>query len=119
MPLTLWRNPWLLVWLCGYNDGLVYSSSHATYLSRHGKYSRRIVVDLIVDSSAPQMAEGHQLSIWVSVVVPWLAALLALVLRLVARRMTKVGLGWDDLFSILAFVSYFTLATRRCLPASV
>lgn len=48
---------------------------------------------------------GRQVSIWLSVAIPWFAALAASVMRLMARRMTKIPLWYDDYLAILAFVS--------------
>ena len=43
--------------------------------------------------------------VWVSLAIPWFAALIAVCLRIWARRMTKVSWWFDDYFSILGFVS--------------
>lgn len=48
---------------------------------------------------------GHQASIWISIAIPWFAALMALSMRLWARRLTKMTWWLDDYFAILAFVS--------------
>jgi hypothetical protein len=41
-----------------------------------------------------------------AVVVTWVAALLAQIARIFARRMTKVQWWWDDYFCLGAFVSF-------------
>ncbi|EXL66201.1 hypothetical protein FOPG_17605 [Fusarium oxysporum f. sp. conglutinans race 2 54008] len=43
-------------------------------------------------------------NIWAGVVIPMPFAVLALVLRLKARRMTKMGMGYDDCFSVAAWL---------------
>ncbi|KAH8758002.1 hypothetical protein F5883DRAFT_502585 [Diaporthe sp. PMI_573] len=42
--------------------------------------------------------------VWVSLAIPWFAALIAVCLRIWARRMTKVSWWFDDYFSILGFL---------------
>lgn len=46
-----------------------------------------------------------QVRLYVCIGITWFAAFAALVLRVVARRMTRVILGPDDYFCLLAFVS--------------
>jgi hypothetical protein len=41
-----------------------------------------------------------------AVVITWVAALLAQIARVFARRMTKVQWWWDDYFCLGAFVSF-------------
>ncbi|KAF5025375.1 hypothetical protein F66182_2540 [Fusarium sp. NRRL 66182] len=53
---------------------------------------------------------GLQPDIWASVVITWVAALMSLVMRVCARRITKVSWWFDDYFTILAFV----FATGYC-----
>ncbi|GKU11488.1 unnamed protein product, partial [Fusarium langsethiae] len=53
---------------------------------------------------------GLQPNIWAGVAIPWLAALCSLVMRVCARRMTKMSWWFDDSFSILAFL----FATGYC-----
>ena len=53
---------------------------------------------------------GLQPNIWAGVAIPWLAALTSLVMRVCARRMTKMSWWFDDYFSILAFI----FATGYC-----
>ncbi|CEF79715.1 hypothetical protein SNK03_007548 [Fusarium graminearum] len=53
---------------------------------------------------------GLQPNIWAGVAIPWLAALVSLVMRVCARRMTKMSWWFDDYFSILAFI----FATGYC-----
>lgn len=48
---------------------------------------------------------GLQLSIWTSIAIPWLAALVSLVMRIFARKITKISWWFDDYFAVLAFVS--------------
>lgn len=47
---------------------------------------------------------GLQANVYVSVVITWLAALIALSLRMLARQMTRMKWWLDDYFSILALV---------------
>ncbi|KAH6954320.1 hypothetical protein FAVG1_02378 [Fusarium avenaceum] len=50
---------------------------------------------------------GRVPNVWAAIIVPVPASALALVLRIKARRMTKMGLGYDDALSIAAwFVSF-------------
>lgn len=42
-------------------------------------------------------------------------AMVAIVLRFCARRLKKVGLGWDDYSIVLAMVSWLALASLRIL----
>ncbi|KAH7207821.1 uncharacterized protein BKA55DRAFT_657506 [Fusarium redolens] len=53
---------------------------------------------------------GLQPNIWAGVAIPWLAALTSLILRVCARRMTKMSWWFDDYFTILAFL----FATGYC-----
>ncbi|KAF4965420.1 hypothetical protein FSARC_6771 [Fusarium sarcochroum] len=46
---------------------------------------------------------GLQPNIWAGVAIPWFAALISLVMRACARRMTKMKWWFDDYFSFLAF----------------
>jgi len=47
---------------------------------------------------------GLQVDVYVSVGITWLAALIALFLRMLARQMTRKRWWLDDYFSILALV---------------
>lgn len=47
---------------------------------------------------------GRVPNVWAAIIVPVPASALALVLRIKARRMTKMGLGYDDALSIAAWV---------------
>ena len=47
---------------------------------------------------------GLQVDVYVSVGITWLAALIALSLRMLARQMTRMRWWLDDYFSILALV---------------
>lgn len=47
--------------------------------------------------------------IWVSLAIPWFAALISICLRIWARRLTKVSWWFDDYFAILGFVSAMCL----------
>jgi hypothetical protein len=51
-------------------------------------------------------------NIWAGVITVMPFAAAALVLRICARRMTRMGLGWDDCFSVAAWVR----PTRREFP---
>ncbi|RFN43412.1 hypothetical protein FIE12Z_12352 [Fusarium flagelliforme] len=53
---------------------------------------------------------GLQPNIWAGVAIPWLAALTSLILRVCARRMTKIRWWFDDYFCVLAFL----FATGYC-----
>ncbi|KAF4452168.1 hypothetical protein F53441_4906 [Fusarium austroafricanum] len=53
---------------------------------------------------------GLQPNIWAGVAIPWLAALTSLILRVCARRMTKLKWWFDDYFCVLAFL----FATGYC-----
>lgn len=44
-------------------------------------------------------------NVWAAIVIPVPAAVLAVVLRLKARRMTRMGMGRDDCFAVAALVS--------------
>ncbi|CAI6085893.1 unnamed protein product [Clonostachys chloroleuca] len=48
---------------------------------------------------------GLQTNIYIAAGFTWPAAFLALVLRFIARRITKIILGYEDYFCIIAFVS--------------
>lgn len=47
---------------------------------------------------------GLQVDVYVSVGITWLAALIALSLRMLARQMTRMRWWLDDYFAILALV---------------
>jgi hypothetical protein len=47
---------------------------------------------------------GRVPNVWAAIIIPVPASALALVLRIKARRMTKMGLGYDDALSIAAWV---------------
>lgn len=47
---------------------------------------------------------GLQPDIYAAISITWVAAFLALSLRLKARRMTKMSLWFDDYFAIIALV---------------
>lgn len=48
---------------------------------------------------------GLQTNVYVAAIVTWTAALVALVLRVIARRITKQRWWVDDYFCVCAFVS--------------
>lgn len=48
---------------------------------------------------------GLQPNVFAAISITWAAALTALVLRVVARRMTKMAWWFDDYFCVSAFVS--------------
>ena len=48
---------------------------------------------------------GLQTSVYVAASVTWIAALAALILRVIARHMTKQRWWFDDYFCLAAFVS--------------
>jgi hypothetical protein len=48
---------------------------------------------------------GLQANIYAAVAITWAAALLALIARIAARRITKVTWWIDDYFCLCAFVS--------------
>jgi hypothetical protein len=43
-------------------------------------------------------------NVWAAIIIPVPASALALLLRIKARRMTKMGVGYDDGLSIAAWV---------------
>jgi hypothetical protein len=47
---------------------------------------------------------GLQPDIYAAISITWVAAFLALGLRLKARRMTKMNLWFDDYFAVIALV---------------
>ncbi|CAM1502222.1 Fc.00g042060.m01.CDS01 [Cosmosporella sp. VM-42] len=47
---------------------------------------------------------GLQSSVYAAVSITWAAALLALILRVIARRMMKITWWWDDYFCVSAFI---------------
>lgn len=49
---------------------------------------------------------GLQPNIFVGVAIPWGLATLALICRVIARRMKKVVWGYDDYFCFVAFVCF-------------
>lgn len=51
------------------------------------------------------MMRNHDIDVWACVGVTLGLATVSVVLRFLARRMTKVALWWDDWFAVLAFVS--------------
>ncbi|KAF7553455.1 hypothetical protein G7Z17_g3579 [Cylindrodendrum hubeiense] len=50
---------------------------------------------------------GLQTNIYVAAIVTWVAAFVALILRVIARRMTKQRWWVDDYFCVSAFVSHY------------
>ncbi|KAJ4162034.1 hypothetical protein NW765_010127 [Fusarium oxysporum] len=66
---------------------------------------------------------GLQPDIYAAISITWVAAFLALGLRLKARRMTKMNLWFDDYFAVIAllvslcydpfFVTFFQDSRRR------
>jgi hypothetical protein len=55
---------------------------------------------------------GLQVDIYASIGVTWFAALATLIMRVIARRVTRVGWWYDDYFSILAFVRMRPSSTK-------
>jgi hypothetical protein len=51
------------------------------------------------------MPPNRQPELWAAALIPYTAAAVALVLRMVARRKTRVLLVWEDYLAIVAFVS--------------
>ena len=47
---------------------------------------------------------GLQSNVYAAVSITWAAALLALILRVIARRMMKITWWFDDYFCVSAFV---------------
>jgi hypothetical protein len=56
---------------------------------------------------------GLQVDVYVSVGITWLAALIALSLRLLARQLTRMRWWFDDYLSILALVRSGSSADYR------
>jgi hypothetical protein len=52
---------------------------------------------------------GLQPNIFVGIAIPWGLATLALICRVIARRMKKVAWGYDDYFCFVAFVCFVPL----------
>jgi hypothetical protein len=50
-------------------------------------------------------------NVWAAIIIPVPASALALILRIKARRMTKMGVGYDDGLSIAAWVRTHTRTT--------
>jgi hypothetical protein len=46
-----------------------------------------------------------QVNVYVCIGITWFAALAALVMRVIARRMTRIEWWFDDYFCVFAFVS--------------
>lgn len=53
--------------------------------------------------------------LFAAALIPYTAAAIALVLRIVARRQTRVVMVWEDYLSIVAFVSLSTLWCNQIL----
>jgi hypothetical protein len=59
---------------------------------------------------------GLQINLYASIGVTWIAALATLIMRVIARRVTRVNWWLDDYFAISAFVrtSSFLLPKIIC-----
>ena len=55
------------------------------------------------------MPANRQPELYAAALIPYTAAAVALVMRMVARRTTRMMLVWEDYLAIIAFVSW----TRR------
>lgn len=53
-------------------------------------------------------------NVWAAIVIPVPASVLAVILRLKARRMTRMGMGRDDCFAVAALVSRPSTASGPC-----
>lgn len=74
--------------------------------SRFGrKVSPNISYVAVTRELAISLMAGLQTNIYIAAGFTWPAAFLALVLRFIARRITKIILGYEDYFCIIAFVS--------------
>jgi 7-keto-8-aminopelargonate synthetase-like enzyme len=51
------------------------------------------------------MHSNRQPELYAAALVPYAAAAVALVLRMVARRKTRLALLWEDYLAVVAFVS--------------
>jgi hypothetical protein len=51
------------------------------------------------------MPPNRQSELYAAAIIPYVAAAVALVLRMVARRTTRMSLLWEDYLAIVAFVS--------------
>lgn len=49
---------------------------------------------------------GLEADIYASTAITWAAAIAALVMRIIARRMTRISWWYDDYFCVLAFVGW-------------
>jgi hypothetical protein len=58
------------------------------------------------------MPANRQPELWAAALIPYTAATIALVLRLVARRKTRMLLRWEDYLAVVAFVSGLCTGTR-------
>lgn len=61
--------------------------------------------DISILYMAGQLSGSRQINVYVCLGVTLAAAVTTLILRLAARRITKISLWWDDYLAILAFVS--------------
>jgi hypothetical protein len=51
------------------------------------------------------MPQTRQPELYAAAIIPYTAAAIALVLRIVARRKTRMPIVWEDYLAIVAFVS--------------
>lgn len=58
---------------------------------------------------------GLESNLYVSTAITWVAAAVALVMRIMARRMMKISWWFDDWFCILAFVRTHLDYHAKCL----
>ncbi|KAG4261317.1 hypothetical protein FPRO03_11868 [Fusarium proliferatum] len=56
-----------------------------------------------VSAAVASIMTGRVPNVWAAIIIPVPASALALVLRIKARRMTKMGVGYDDALSIAAW----------------
>ncbi|KAI1025329.1 hypothetical protein LB505_009616 [Fusarium chuoi] len=60
---------------------------------------------------------GRVPNVWAAIIIPVPASALALVLRIKARRMTKMGVGYDDALSIAAWGLHATTWVARSVTS--
>ncbi|KAH6881181.1 hypothetical protein B0T10DRAFT_411329 [Thelonectria olida] len=59
---------------------------------------------------------GLQINLYVGIGITWIAALVALIMRVFARRMTKVNWWFDDYFCVSAFVRTLHWSLGKLMP---
>jgi hypothetical protein len=60
------------------------------------------------------MSPNRQPELYAAALIPYTAAAIALVLRMVARHKTRMSLVWEDYIAMVAFVSNTRSSAVRC-----